>query len=201
MPTIVNFQSLYNSHSGTIQRFTKIDTRHLFRNNATKHFKGNKMKRFAIALLAAAFMTGCANNTYTERSNNIRQQHEEFVAWQKTVPETSSDHGAYPKNYKNIIQESLKRSLKDPDSAKYSNFTVPKKTYAILASGVKEATYGYTVCVYVNAKNSYGGYTGNHMFWFFIKDGVILKESDLTEGKYSKMLYQNDLNRCLLKKS
>lgn len=34
---------------------------------------------------------------------------------------------------------------------------------------------GYAVCAYVNAKNSYGGYTGGKLSWFLIKnDRVIL---------------------------
>jgi hypothetical protein len=52
------------------------------------------------------------------------------------------------------ITEALKSRLKDPDSAK--------------VSGVKISADGKTACGYVNAKNSYGGYTGDSAFYVMV---------------------------------
>ena len=49
------------------------------------------------------------------------------------------------------VTAALKDSLKDPDSAK--------------VSGVKISADGKTACGFVNAKNSFGGYTGNSAFY------------------------------------
>lgn len=49
------------------------------------------------------------------------------------------------------VTEALKARLKDPDSAK--------------VSGVKVSADGKTACGFVNAKNSYGGYSGNSAFY------------------------------------
>lgn len=52
-----------------------------------------------------------------------------------------------------IVQEGLRRSLKDPESARFGQ----------MMAGV-DAKGGTTVCLLVNAKNSYGGYTGDKPF-------------------------------------
>lgn len=54
---------------------------------------------------------------------------------------------------KQIAERSVKAALKDPGSARFSGLT------AFTVDGV------LTVCGNVNAKNSYGGYTGKQRFW------------------------------------
>lgn len=49
----------------------------------------------------------------------------------------------------------LKRSLKDPESARVSGVYTVKTEYSGDA---------INVCGFINAKNSYGGYTGNKLF-------------------------------------
>jgi hypothetical protein len=65
---------------------------------------------------------------------------------------------ATPKEEQAVL-EALKDRLKDPDSAKISN--------------VKISADGKTVCGLVNAKNSFGGYTGDSVFYVmaFARDG------------------------------
>lgn len=92
----------------------------------------------------------------------------------------SVDYGAYPKNYEQRIRQDLENRLLDFDSAKIKIILPPKKTYEIsnkytydndLVRRVSgwEAKAFYSVCVNVNAKNSYGGYTGwqthRYKFW------------------------------------
>jgi hypothetical protein len=105
----------------------------------------------------------------------------ETDAWAHTLPVSGADYGSYPSNYQGIIKKSLARTLKDRNSAKYSEFTEPVKEYAIENATEKKAIYGYAVCVLVNAKNSYGGYTGNERHWFFIRNGEVVRE--MAEGE------------------
>lgn len=95
----------------------------------------------------------------------------------------SANYGVYPKNYEQRIRQDLENRLLDYDSAKIKITLSPKKTYEIsptydykYASGAVErrvsgwdAKAFYSVCVNVNAKNSYGGYTGwqtyRYKFW------------------------------------
>ncbi|MDR5772865.1 MULTISPECIES: hypothetical protein [unclassified Caballeronia] len=37
------------------------------------------------------------------------------------------------------------------------------------------AVYGYLVCTDINAKNSYGGYTGAKRRWFLIRNGAVVR--------------------------
>ena len=88
------------------------------------------------------------------------------------------DYGTYPVEYKNIIQNYLDFSLKDPDSRKVQFLKPPRKGWNTLTEkfgNTGQITAGYEVCVYVNAKNSFGGYTGSKMTWFLIKNNVVSK--------------------------
>lgn len=64
--------------------------------------------------------------------------------------------------------------LKDPYSAVY-HFGVPQKAYFRGPSGMM---YGYIIAVHVNAKNSYGGYTGGELYHWAWADGVLLNATN-----------------------
>lgn len=69
----------------------------------------------------------------------------------------------------NAVHEGLRESLKDPDSAKFGG--------AIAAKIIdNDGQYHIAVCGLVNAKNGYGGYTGNR--WFY---GHLLPTKNKTE--------------------
>lgn len=104
----------------------------------------------------------------------------------------AADAGAIPRNYQFIARKGIKDSLKDPDSAKISAFTKPKKDAIYEDSKI---IYGYSTCATVNAKNSYGGYTGNHVFWVFIKHGVAMRVND-TDGDYGNLIFVNHFVSC-----
>ncbi len=59
------------------------------------------------------------------------------------------------------VKESMEERLKDPDSAKYSDIVVSTKS---------DGNDIYVICGMVNAKNSYGGYSGKS--WFY---GALVK--------------------------
>ena len=77
-----------------------------------------------------------------------------------------------------IVEEYLKNNLKDPGSAEltYFNSGCIQSERKIGRYGKKR--FGYMIAAKVNAKNSYGGYTGNTIYQFLIKDGVLLAVDD-----------------------
>lgn len=78
-----------------------------------------------------------------------------------------------PTDYQEQLKSTIEVQLKDPDSAKYKFFS-PRKSYT-------ESTrhFGYTVPVGVNAKNSYGGYTGFQLQYYAYYGGIF---KDVTTG-------------------
>ena len=85
----------------------------------------------------------------------------------KTV--RSENYGSYPQNYQRQVRQYLKDSLLDPDSAKI-RISPPRKVFKIYNPEAKiyspktpnqlKAEGYYLVCAEVNAKNTFGGYTG-----------------------------------------
>ena len=83
-----------------------------------------------------------------------------------------ADYGQYPADYEQTIKNAMSGLLKDPYSAVY-RFGMPMKGYArdgIIAGG--KSHFGYIIPVGVNAKNSYGGYTGEKMYYFLINSSI-----------------------------
>ena len=78
-----------------------------------------------------------------------------------------------------IIQDGVRASLKDPDSAKFSG--------AILAA--KRLNGDIDACGTVNAKNSYGGYVGAGPFFAKFRDGKVV-DSATASGTDAKFLIQ-----------
>jgi len=87
-----------------------------------------------------------------------------------------ADHGIYPENYKELIYQYFESRLKNPFSAKFRYIEKPQKAYRRFPTvqGGGNRILGYLVYVDVNAKNSYGGYTGWEEFRFLIRDGQIV---------------------------
>ncbi len=82
-----------------------------------------------------------------------------------------ADYGSYPSNYEQIIKRHLDMVLKDPESAKVTFLKGPYTGW----SGLGGRKFGYIVCADVNAKNSYGGYTGGKLSYFMIKNDAVIQ--------------------------
>ncbi|UCQ16878.1 hypothetical protein DCF79_11050 [Edwardsiella tarda] len=78
-----------------------------------------------------------------------------------------------PDSYKQDVQNIISMYLKDPYSAKFTFFT-PIKSYSL-----PSRHFAYVVPVGVNAKNSYGGYTGYKMHYYAYYSG---RFKDVTQG-------------------
>ena len=94
------------------------------------------------------------------------------------IPEEnqSTEAGAYPENYKELVNQYFDNRLKEPYTAKFRFIEKPARALQRFPSGPEgdNRHLGYLVYVDVNAKNSYGGYTGWEEFRFLIRDGQIV---------------------------
>ena len=122
------------------------------------------MKKLLVAaiFLGVFALTGCATQKqetyYTLTQEEIDNSHPEKL----------------PNNYKSLIHNFFTTALKDPDSAKYI-FYKPVRAYS-----ASTKTVFWMVRVDVNAKNSYGAYTGYKPFLFARKtNGGIMEITPL----------------------
>jgi hypothetical protein len=85
-----------------------------------------------------------------------------------------------PKGWKETVKNAISSRLKDSESAKYDFRENPVycsfSNIGRFAPGHREFTspiLGYAGLVFVNAKNSYGGYVGYTPWFFMITDGRV----------------------------
>lgn len=127
-------------------------------------------RTLAFAVMISGGLAGCATK---------------HIPWRPTAAEiVAADYGAYPKDYAKIVRDWYRQNLKDPDSARFGRITRPLSEHAIINQFRKEAVYGYSVCADVNARNSYGGYTGTKTRWFLIRNGRIVRSAKPKYGIY-----------------
>ena len=120
------------------------------------------------ALLAA--LSGCAGKQYV---------------WRPSAADIeTADYGAYPHDYEGLIKEWYRQNLKDPDSVRFGQITRPLREHAITNQFKKQAAYGYSVCGKVNARNSYGGFTGTKTRWFLVRNSRIVRSNKPKYGIY-----------------
>ncbi|MDU3157624.1 MAG: hypothetical protein E7B34_18535 [Hafnia alvei] len=112
------------------------------------------MQRLILLFLSSLLLVGCVNPMTKGEVNNAVYQ-------------------PLPENYQQRIKDIVLIALKDPDSAKF-HFFDPKKSYS-----ASSKHFAYVVPVGVNAKNSYGGYTGFQMSYYVYYEG---RFKDVTDG-------------------
>ena len=112
-----------------------------------------KLGKLYQALIMLLFFSGCATVTETELSNA------KFEPLQA--------------NYMLAIKSYMGSRLKDPYSATY-RFSDPRCGFSqdgFVHGGQKH--FGHIVPAHINAKNSYGGFTGEKSHYFFFAEGRI----------------------------
>jgi hypothetical protein len=89
-------------------------------------------------------------------------------------PDPGAHYGELPSDYQTQAVAYFQDVLKDPDSAKYQ-FGTPRRAYGNngLVYGGNVAFTGWAVPVAINAKNSFGGYTGFEPFLVIFVDGRV----------------------------
>lgn len=98
-----------------------------------------------------------------------------------TDPDTLDYGTALEPTFTVKIEGRLRAVLKDPDSAKVEYgepYRAWLKTPWLASRENKGVVYGYTVPTRINAKNSYGGYTGFLPYNFFFRDNQLLAWKD-----------------------
>lgn len=119
------------------------------------------MRFGAFAILFAAILAGCQSSP-SATSASVRPP-AEAIPYKLTPPMIEK------------VKAAVARLLKDPESARFNSPFVASKT-----------PKGITVCGFVNAKNSFGGYTGDKPFLVggdgdsFTAIGVGGSESEIT---------------------
>ncbi|HCL5286308.1 TPA: hypothetical protein N2G35_000585 [Salmonella enterica] len=151
------------------------------------------MKKCLVVMVTTVLLSGCAPGggipEQTQRIAEWQRAHEqkmaeakridaEFEQAVKNINLDTADVGRKPSTYKKLIETAIRERLRDPDSAKFYDFTPPRKE---VISENHKFVYGYSSCVLVNAKNAYGGYTGKKLYWAFIRNDKVLRIKDTTD--------------------
>ncbi len=110
----------------------------------------------------------------------------------KKINLETADVGNKPSEYKSLVEGAIRNQLKDPDSAKFTGFSVPRREVMVEQGSF---VYGYSTCVFVNSKNSYGGYTGKELYWAFIRDNKVLRVKNTTEV-YGSIIFRGRPINC-----
>lgn len=95
----------------------------------------------------------------------------------------SADYGQYPSDYEQTIKSYMAQRLKDPYSAQFQFLNPPKTAW----NGIGGLKYGYAVCVLINAKNSFGGYTGSQLSYFMLRGSTVIDSQHGTDEYSSAM--------------
>ncbi|MFK3912046.1 hypothetical protein ACI2JI_08155 [Enterobacter cancerogenus] len=144
---------------------------------------------FITILSSTVILSACAPN---QKMIDAQKEDDEFSQAVKNINLETADVGTQPNNYQALVESAVREKLKDPDSAKFSNYTNPHKE--VMVENHK-FIYGYSTCVLVNAKNSYGGYTGNQLYWAFIRNDKVLRIQN-TSGAYGGLIFRGRAIDC-----
>ena len=122
-----------------------------------------------------------------------------------------ADYGTFPENYQEIVSDYMRSELKDPESARYRYVQEPRKTSIEYGKTLGDMKFGYNLLVLVNAKNSYGGYTGETCYNIDLRNGTVYKARNnskeqanfarLVGGSPSKTACDDELDRQRRKKN
>lgn len=115
------------------------------------------MKQWVFAAAAACALMGCAS------APTVSEQ-------------VAADYGMAIDQDKaeEMAQSYIAARLKDPMSAVYAWELVAKGFSSAAPIAGRKLTYGYLLNGTVNAKNSFGGYTGSTSYQFLFRDGRLV---------------------------
>ena len=100
-----------------------------------------------------------------------------------------ANFGSYPTDCEQVIRGYMDGVLKDSESARYQFLNKPQTAWTTWGG---KRQYGYAVCAYINAKNSFGGYVGNRLNYFMIHDGKVIAATH-GDGEYGEAMAEG---RC-----
>ncbi|AVR04786.1 hypothetical protein RJ492_002541 [Pluralibacter gergoviae] len=156
------------------------------------------MKKAILTAAALSSLMGCGASISAEEAHIGDQQAWESrqqAALQKRIDSinfATANLGDEPKKYKKRVKKAIRFVLDDPDSAKFSGFTPPRKE--VLADRGK-LIYGYATCVYVNHKTPSGSETGDVLYWVFMRDNEVLRIKN-TQNPGGRVIFPGRNIRC-----
>ena len=104
---------------------------------------------------------------------------------------SSADYGPSPSNYEATVREYLSQNLKDPYSYDLKFLFEPRKDWSGLGA---RKQFGYAVCANVNAKNSFGAYTGFKLMYFLIRNDQVVASVGGTGAPQENISAQQQCN-------
>jgi hypothetical protein len=134
------------------------------------------MRQFFWILVVTVGLAGCA--TGPSRLEQFQSKKAMEAAQKQTwlAQAQNEDCGPLPKNWQAQAKAHIARQLKDSDSAKFNfNLRTPIKGYIRWNKGPdgNYPLFCWVAFCGVNAKNSFGGYTGESLWWIAIRDGKV----------------------------
>jgi hypothetical protein len=114
------------------------------------------MKLTIAAVIAAVALSGCASAPTQEQMSK-------------------ANYGAYPDDWERIVDNHMQRMLRDPHSAQVQDRSPPQQGYVSMSPLRGGGTsFGWYVCMRVNAKNGYGAYVGYQSAMVMINNGRVV---------------------------
>lgn len=113
-------------------------------------------------------------------------------------PLTLADAGPKPADAMAIAKAAMLPILKDPESARFQLIR-PARPVVTGDSIFHKGGAGWEICVNVNAKNSYGGYTGNRTTYLLWNTGRVVLHDSSPFGE--TLCRENDSSRLMVGKS
>jgi len=130
------------------------------------------MKTITLSLMCALLLGGCTTISPQEAA--------------------TAHFGTVPVDYETQIKNFMAGQLKDPYSAMYT-FTPPRRGYwqdGMIYGGKKH--FGYIAVIGVNAKNSFGGYTGEQVRYLCIEHGRVVGDATSLWGQMAGFIDDRD---------
>jgi len=123
-------------------------------------------KSLILILMSILFSIFCTTQCHTSEYQVEKETHSILPPTTKILQ--TADYGKYPENYQEIIKNYMYKVAIDPNSLMYRDWKIFKDW--AWDDKNKKYVFGYSVCVYINGKNRFGGYTGWQLYYFFIRD-------------------------------
>ena len=138
-----------------------------------------RASRTLALLLAPLALVGCVNQAELERQRAAQESRESIERWraQSEAEEAAALEGdaGPPPDYNvrtDLLVPRIRRRLKDPDSAVIE--WLPPWRVVIHEDGAP--LVAWKIVALVNAKNSYGAYSGSQPWAFYVAHGHVLRE-------------------------
>ena len=113
----------------------------------------NVIARFGVLAAIAMLMGGCATPIPTRAELE------------------ALDYGEYPNDPDSEVRTYLQTRLRDPETARLRRFVDPVSIW--VSPPFSSPVHGWGVCYRLNARNGFGGYTGESTHFFVLRDGQV----------------------------